>query len=94
MIIARVAGTVWATCKHARLNGQRMLLCQPVALDGTTANGRAVIALDRVDAGQGDLVLVHGEGGGARLMFGDEQLPLRFVVVAVIDDLAVDEVRA
>ncbi len=91
MILCRVTGDVYATQKDRNLEGYRMLLCQPVELDGETARGASFIALDRVvDAGPGDLILVHKEGGGARIMFGNEKIPIQTVVVAIVDDLEID----
>ncbi len=96
MILGRVTGTVVATKKHPRLEGNRLLIVQPVDLEnwqGQLAGrltGSAFLALDVVDAGEGDLVLVNREGGGARIVFGDAQIPVQAVIVAVVDgvDLA------
>lgn len=90
MILCRVTGTVWSTQKNAHLAGHRLLLCQPVALDGETGEGTSFVAVDRVDAGEGDLVLVNAEGGGARLVLNDDLAPLRNLVVAVVDAIDVD----
>lgn len=92
MILSRVEGNVWATQMNAHLRGKRMLVCQPVAVDGRTPEGRSFIALDcGVDAGPGDLVVVNGEGGSARIVFRDDELPLKYVVVAVVDELEIEE---
>ena len=64
MIIARVIGNVVATQKNERYASARVMLCQPLALDGAET-GVALLALDSVDAGVGDVVLVVQEGWGA-----------------------------
>lgn len=87
MILSRVTGTVWSTRKNVQLEGNRLLICQPVETDGSTPIGSSFLALDVVDAGEGDLVLVNGEGGGARIIFANEKIPLRYVIVAVVDEL-------
>jgi microcompartment protein CcmK/EutM len=52
-----------------------------------------MIALDVVDAGEGDLVLMMREGGGARILFNDPEIPLQSVIVAVVDRLDVDPLQ-
>jgi microcompartment protein CcmK/EutM len=64
MIIGRVAGTVVATEKHYKLEGRKLLLVQPLDLDGA-GRGEPVLAVDGVDAGEGDRVLVVQEGRSA-----------------------------
>lgn len=91
MILARVTGAVWATALNARLVGKRLLLCQPVARDGRTREGRALLAVDRVDAGEGDLVLINSEGGGARIHLGDDKIPLKNLILAIVDNLELSD---
>ena len=64
MIIARVIGNVVATQKNERYAGGRVMLCQPLTPEGEES-GVALLALDSVDAGIGDTVLVVQEGWGA-----------------------------
>ena len=61
MLIARVIGEVVATQKHASHEGRKILVVQPLNLDGSD-RGDAVLALDAVDAGVGDKVLLVTEG--------------------------------
>ena len=49
MLIARVIGEVVATQKHPSHEGRKILLVQPLNLDGSD-RGDAVVALDAVDA--------------------------------------------
>lgn len=89
MILCRVTGTVVAVQKDRALEGQRMLLVQPLDLR-MAAKGAALVALDRVDAGEGDLVLVNKEGGAARILFQSQTIPVQAVVVGVVDGVDVD----
>ncbi len=57
MMIARVIGEAVATHKHPAHEGRKILLVQPLNLD-MTDRGDAVVALDGIGAGIGDLVLV------------------------------------
>jgi ethanolamine utilization protein EutN len=64
MILARVVGNVVATQKDSRYEGGRIMIVQPVNPDGSNA-GAEFLALDSVDAGVGDLVIVVREGWSA-----------------------------
>ncbi len=89
MILARVTGSVVATEKHYKLEGRKLLLVQPLDLEGEPV-GVSVLAVDCVDAGEGDRVLVVQEGKSASMASGREESPLDAAVVAVVD--AVDVV--
>ncbi|MBI1897695.1 MAG: EutN/CcmL family microcompartment protein [Acidobacteria bacterium] len=84
MLIARVVGEVIATEKHATHRGRKALLVQPLNLDGTD-RGNAVVALDAVDAGIGDRVLLVTEGYSAMTSVGRPQSPIDMAVIGVID---------
>jgi ethanolamine utilization protein EutN len=84
MLIARVIGDVVATEKHASHEGRKILLVQPLNLDGTN-RGDAVVALDSVDAGIGDRVLLVTEGFSAMTAVGRPQSPIDMAVLGVID---------
>lgn len=86
MKIARVVGNVLATIKHPALHAQRLLLVDDEGADGALSR-RPRLALDVVDAGEGDRVLVLDEGNGAAQVFGRERGPVRTVVVGVIDEV-------
>jgi ethanolamine utilization protein EutN len=64
MILARVIGNVVATQKNERYQNARIMLCQPLSLEGEET-GATLIALDSVDSGVGDTVLIVQEGWGA-----------------------------
>jgi ethanolamine utilization protein EutN len=64
MILARVIGNVVATQKNERYQNARVMLCQPLSLEGAET-GATLIALDSVDSGVGDMVLIVQEGWGA-----------------------------
>jgi len=64
MILARVVGNVVATQKDHRYEGGRIMIVQPINPDGSDA-GTEMLALDSVDAGTGDIVIVVREGWSA-----------------------------
>ena len=89
MTICRIVGDVVSTHKNAHLQGHKLLLVQPVELDQKTPKGNSMIAIDRVNAGKGVLVLVNKEGSSARLIMGDDENTGQVVIVAVIDGIDV-----
>lgn len=88
MLIARVIGEVVSTEKHASHKGCKALLVQPLNLDGTN-RGDAVIALDAVDAGAGDRVLLATEGFSAMTSVGRPQSPIDMAVIGFVDSIDV-----
>ena len=84
MLIARVIGEVVSTQKHPSHEGRKILLVQPLNLDGTD-RGDAVVALDAVDAGIGDKVLLVTEGFSAMTSVDRPQSPIDMAVVGFLD---------
>ena len=91
MYLARVVGDVVSTHKNERLEGKKLLLVRRLTLEDRP-EGVEVIALDVVDAGVGDKVLVVQEGSSARKIFEDPRIPVQAVIVGVVD--RVDIARA
>lgn len=87
MHVARVVGEVVATIKHGDLEGQKLLLVQPVTPEGKTT-GRVQIAVDSVQAGHGDLVLVIDEGNSAAQVLRRSRGAVRTVIAGVVDEWA------
>ncbi len=85
MLIARIIGDATATIKHPSHEGQKLLLVQPVQLDLTTPRGDAILAVDAVDAGPGDLVLLAIEGYCAMTAVGRPDSPIDAAVLGIID---------
>lgn len=84
MTVARVVGEVVATIKHGDLAAQKLLLVHPVTPEGKPT-GRVQIAVDSVDAGLGDLVLVVDEGNSAAQALRRPRGGVRTVIVGVVD---------
>jgi microcompartment protein CcmK/EutM len=84
VILGRVTGAIVATEKHYKLEGRKLLLVQPLDPEGR-ARGEPVLAVDGVDAGEGDHVLVVQEGKSASMVSGRVESPLDAAVVAVVD---------
>ena len=96
MILARVVGNVVATQKNERYQSARGMLCQPVMPTGEEW-GATILALDSVDAGEGDIVLVVQEGWSASTAAtGEQGAAIDSAIVGVVDrvDLLEDEAKA
>ena len=89
MKLARVQGTVVCTIKHPTYEGRRLMLCALLDVHGNPT-GKQEIAVDLVQAGVGDRVLIMSEGNGVRQLLGANAGPIRDVIVGVVDLLSVD----
>jgi microcompartment protein CcmK/EutM len=84
MLIARVIGDVVATQKSPSHEGRKILVVQPLNLDGSD-RGDAILALDAVQAGVGDRVLLTTEGWGAMTAVGRPNSPIDTAVIGIVD---------
>ena len=85
MILARVLGNVVATQKNKRYDAARIMLVQPVNPDGTP-RGVQMLALDSVDSGEGDLVIVVQEGWSASTAAtGEPGAAIDSAIIGVVD---------
>ena len=89
MVLAKVIGNVVSTQKDARYEGGRILVVQPINPDGTKA-GDELLALDSVDAGVGDTVVVVREGWSASTSStGEPGAAIDSAIVGVVDAIEV-----
>lgn len=93
MILARVLGNIVATQKNPRYQNARVMLCQQITPEGEEMP-MSILALDSVDAGVGDTVLIVQEGWGASTAAtGEPGAAIDSAIVGVVDyvDLHKDE---
>ena len=90
MQLARVVGTVVATQKHAKFEGAKLLLVQPIGLDDTP-RGTALLAVDSVGAGVHEKVLVVIEGRAAGEALGRKVAPVDAAIVGIVDQVDIQE---
>lgn len=88
MKVGKVVGTVVSTIKAPVLDGHRLLVCDIQSISGEPTG--YTIAIDVVDAGLGETVLILDEGTSARQILGLDWGAIRAVVVGVVDELTVD----
>ncbi len=90
MLLARVIGNVVATQKNQRYGTARIMLVQPINPDGTP-RGATLLALDSVDAGEGDVVIVVQEGWSASTAAtGEPGAAIDTAIVGVVDFIEED----
>lgn len=89
MKICRVKGTVVGAAHHPAYDGRKLMVVQPLDEDGAE-KGDSYLAVDVVQAGAGDVVLVATEGNGARqILKMGAIVPIRSLIVGIVD--AVDK---
>lgn len=86
MILGKIIGTVVATISHQDIKKRRLLVVQPLSLDGDIADDD-FLALDNTHAGVGDTVLVNREGSGARQVLGNPDACVISVIVGIVDSV-------
>lgn len=84
MQICRVVGTVVSTQKNQKLAGAKLLLVQPLTLDGQP-RGVAILAIDSVGAGIGETVLVVIEGKAAGEALGRKAAAVDAAIIGIVD---------
>jgi ethanolamine utilization protein EutN len=92
MFLARVTGHVVATQKDKALGGQKLMVVEPLNVKYDESSkpaslgntGRAIVAIDVVGVGEGQLVLVV-QGSSARMTETTKNMPADAVIVGIVD---------
>ncbi len=87
MILGKVVGRVWCTVKNAGLEGQRLLIVQPMSAELKPV-GKQVVVTDSTGAGAGELVY-WVRGREASLPFLPGEVPTDFTIVGIVDEMRV-----
>lgn len=87
MILAKIIGDVVSDHKIEDYRGLKMLVVQPITPEGEPT-GKTFLAVDGVQAGVGDTVLIMDEGGSARMLLDTPNImTIRAVVAGVVDEI-------
>ena len=89
MLLAKIVGTVVATRKDPRLVSHKLLVARPIDPGGKT-DGNDLVAVDTVDAGVGETVLIVS-GSSARMASGMKDCPVDAAIVGIIDAVEMNE---
>ena len=87
MLLAKVKGNVVATQKNVNLKGHKLLLVHPIDLEGNYLGEKDVIAIDLIDSGIGDTVIVTQEGAAVVQILGHKKAPVHSIIVANVDEI-------
>jgi microcompartment protein CcmK/EutM len=90
MILARIVGTVVATRKDERLVSNKLLVARPVDPASGKTEGNYLVAVDTVDAGVGETVLIVS-GSSARMASGMKDCPVDAAIVGIVDTVEVQD---
>jgi carbon dioxide concentrating mechanism protein CcmL len=90
MYLAKICGNVVSTQKNQFLKGQKLLLVRKIDLNGNYISNKDEIALDIVDSGIGDVVLVVKEGAAIQQILGHSNSPVNIMIIAVVDNISID----
>jgi ethanolamine utilization protein EutN len=88
--VGTVVGTVVSTINAPVFDDRKLLVCDLLDTSGEPEGGY-LIAVDVVDAGVGETVLILDEGNSARQIVGLETAPIRAVVVGIVDEIDVGD---
>ncbi len=87
MIIARVIGNVVSTQKNQRYEGGRIMLCRKLTPEGDDTK-TTLLALDSVDSGEGDTVLIVQEGlSASTATTGRPGAAIDSAIIGVVDHI-------
>lgn len=89
MILAKVVGTVVATRKDPRLVSSKLLIARPMDAKGKP-EGSYVVAIDTVDAGFGETVLIVA-GSSARMAAGLKDCPVDAAIIGIVDEIEIND---
>ena len=85
MRLGRVVGRVWATVKSRDLEGRKLLVIQPITVEGQDA-GRPLVAVDAVGAGAGEKIY-WTRGREANFAFLPDAVGADAAVVGIVDSI-------
>jgi microcompartment protein CcmK/EutM len=89
VLLAKIVGTVVATRKDPRLVSNKLLVARPID-PGGKPDGNYLVAVDTVDAGVGETVLIVS-GSSARMAAGMKDCPIDAAVVGIVDAVEMSE---
>jgi microcompartment protein CcmK/EutM len=90
LVLAKVKGNIVSTQKNTHLKGHKLLVVHPIDLNYKFIGKKDVVALDFVDAGIGDIVLLVQEGKAVQQILGHRKAPVHSVIVAIVDSIDID----
>jgi len=85
MILGKVIGNIVSVVKHDSYANKKLMLVRPITPDGKLKSG-TLIAVDTVNAGPGDVVLIASEGRAAtEILQFERRMPVRDIILGIVD---------
>ena len=87
MVLAKVKGNVVSTQKNEHLTGNKLMIVHQIDLKGNFVGKQDVVAIDLIDSGIGDTVLLVQEGDAVQQIVGHKKAPVHSIIVAIVDKI-------
>lgn len=91
MILAKVIGTAVSTIREKGYESRKILVVNPLDINGNL-KGKSILAIDTVQAGVGDTVIIIDEGGSAKIVLGAENVTVRTIVAGIVDEINISKI--
>jgi microcompartment protein CcmK/EutM len=91
VFLAKVKGNIISTQKNKFLLGHKLLLTQPVDFAGKFTGNKDVIAIDLIDSGIGDTVIICQEGDAIQQVLGHKNAPVNTMIIGIVDNIEINE---
>lgn len=91
MFLAKIKGNIVSTPKNKFLIGHKLLIVHPIDYNRNLIGQKDFIALDQLDAGIGDSVIVVQEGDAIEQILEHNNAPVNTMVIAIVDDIEINE---
>jgi len=87
VVLAKVKGNVVSTQKNEHLKGNKLMVVHQIDLEGNFFGKQDVVAIDLLDSGIGDTVLLVQEGEAVAQILGHKKAPVHSIIVAIVDKI-------
>lgn len=91
MFLAKIKGNIVSTPKNKYLVGHKLLVVHEIDYNSNFIGKKDLIALDMVDAGIGDKVIVVQEGDAVQQILGHSNAPVHTMIIAIVDNIEVTD---
>lgn len=91
MFLAKIKGNIVSTPKNKYLVGHKLLIVHEIDYNFNFIGNKDLIALDLVNAGVGDNVIVVQEGDAVQQILGHKNAPVHTMIIAVVDNIEITE---
>lgn len=91
MFIAKVKGNIVSTKKNLNLFSHKLLIVHAIDYNNNFIGDKDIIALDLIDSGIGDIVIVVQEGDAVQQILGNKVTPVNTMIIGIVDNIEIFE---